>query len=116
MAGFTPNPWKNDGAYQHDNTNNTFLLSLDLKQKMKNTSTQNVIYCPPNYGPTFGDGHDLYLADKCNANMSSYCNFPYRFNCNGQYSSGQASFTAFCGAVSGYNYSVLEYEVFRVIY
>jgi hypothetical protein len=65
------------------------------------------------YGPTFGGGHDIYIADKCNANSSSYSNFPTNFNYNGQYTNGQASYTAFSG---GYNYRVVEYEVFRVIH
>lgn len=31
------------------------------------------------YGPTFGGGHDLYLANNCNANKGSYANIGYSY-------------------------------------
>ena len=30
------------------------------------------IYMKPSYGPTFGGGHDIYIADKANGNRNSY--------------------------------------------
>ena len=76
---------------------------------MTNINNTVASYNYPNYGPTFGNGHDIHICDKCNVNNGSYSNFPYSFNCNGQYTNGQASYTAFSGAVKGKNYKVLEY-------
>ena len=43
----------------------------------------NLIYCYTSYGPTFGNGYDLYLADQCDKNTNSYANFPYQYNKDG---------------------------------
>ena len=68
------------------------------------------------YGPTFGGGHDIYLSDKCNENNGSYTNFPHSYNlASNPYTNNQASHTAFCGAASGKNFKVIEYEVYKVI-
>lgn len=56
---------------------------MDLYQRMIPNKDLNLIYCNSTYGPTFGDGHDLYLADNCHLNRSSYANFPYAYQCEG---------------------------------
>ncbi len=33
------------------------------------------IYMQSSFGPTFGTGHDIYIADKANGNKNSYTNF-----------------------------------------
>ena len=33
----------------------------------------NAVYHIPNYGPTFGDGHDFYISDNYLNNNDSYC-------------------------------------------
>ena len=35
----------------------------------------NSVYTNPKYGPTFGGGHDIYVADQSNLHMNSYTNF-----------------------------------------
>ena len=85
---------------------------------MTAVNDDNLIYCRSDYGPTFGGGHDLYIANNCNSNSSSHANFPNTYNWEGlqKYSNGQQSYTAFSGATSGYNFRVEEYEVFAVHY
>ena len=39
------------------------------------TNTSFAIYREPGYGPTFGGGHDIYIADNANQNANSYTNF-----------------------------------------
>ena len=39
------------------------------------TNTSFPIYRDPSYGPTFGGGHDIYIADNANQNANSYANF-----------------------------------------
>ncbi len=44
-----------------------------------------LIYCHPNYGPTFGKySHDLFIADQCNNNRTSHANFPHCYNKEGE--------------------------------
>jgi len=38
------------------------------------------IYMNPLYGPTFGGGHDIYIADKGNANANSYAQLGHSYN------------------------------------
>jgi hypothetical protein len=68
-----------------------------------------------NWGPGFGHGRDLAIADRCHQNNKSFANFPTSYNYNGKYTESQASFTAFVGATVGYNFRVVDYEVFEVV-
>ncbi len=66
------------------------------------------------YGPVYGGGHDLCIADKCNQNNSG-ANFPTSYNCGSKYQQNQQTYTLFSGATNGYNFRVIEYEVFEVV-
>ncbi len=59
-----------------------FLFSLtEEKFYPLGYSYDNALYTRSNYGPTFGNGHDIYI----NASMDlGYCNFPYAYSCNGR--------------------------------
>jgi len=37
------------------------------------------IFSYSTYGPTFGNGHDIYVANNSNQNSTSYTNFPYAY-------------------------------------
>lgn len=58
-------------------------------------------------GPTFGNGHDIYLSDKCNQNNKSFANFPGSYNCNGIYKNSQQSYSIFSGATEKNNFKVI---------
>ncbi len=48
------------------------MFSVDKLTKYDINNTHSyAIYCHPSYGPTFGGGHDLYIADNSNANKNS---------------------------------------------
>jgi hypothetical protein len=80
------------------------------------TNHQNAIGNNYNYGPIFGGSGDIAIYDKCNQSNGSYTNFPNSYNlASNPYTNNQASYTAFCGATSGYNFKVIEYEVYKVI-
>ena len=38
-------------------------------------SGKQAIYCHPGYGPSFGGGHDIHIANNANDNRKSYSNF-----------------------------------------
>jgi hypothetical protein len=61
-------------------------------------------YVHENYGPTFGDGHDLHIASGANGNTSSYSNLP-----NGYQDTTDKGNSLFAGTR---NFAVTEIEVF----
>jgi hypothetical protein len=77
FGGFTPLAWDSSGGYKADPTGKSFVFSLVNPRggsahrfPLKNASS--AIWCGSSYGPIFGDGHDIHIADKSNANNSSY--------------------------------------------
>ena len=61
-------------------TSNSFIFSLLDKEglapfKSMVTNTSFAVYSGPSYGPTFGGGHDIYIADNASQNANSYTNF-----------------------------------------
>ena len=75
------------------------------KMPLKGTSNQYGIYCNSGYGPSFGGGHDLHIANGANANSNSYSKLGSTYQCpaNGNSSSFLADQS---------NFSVNEVEVF----
>lgn len=103
-GGFTITPWDQSGNYKKDN--DAFVFSLDLRTKYMSTNN-NSIYCNGSYGPTFGGGHDLYLASGfLTAGNSNYCNCPntYKTVKKSELSGGE------------YNFTVKECEVYQISY
>ena len=76
-GGFTSKNWTSCGNYVNDP--NAFLFSLEYKEQYFTCDGINAIYDNGSYGPTFGNGNDLYIANNCTQNNSSYCNFPYSY-------------------------------------
>ncbi|CAG8545698.1 5613_t:CDS:2 [Scutellospora calospora] len=81
VGGYNPIDWNGNGIYK--NTTESFLFSLnDLYNSTSSTlgrvnqsNGSNAVYCHPNYGLTFGSGHDLYAPNNSNAwqlNANSY--------------------------------------------
>ena len=67
---------------------------------------RNTLYDYSSYGPTWGDGHDLYICSKSKTTNSSYSNFPYAFNAPSV--EGVESKSILAG---GYNFKIVEMEV-----
>jgi hypothetical protein len=49
---------------------------------------QYALYTKPTYGPTFGGGHDIHIANNSNANTGSYTNFDHSYQAPSGYSYG----------------------------
>ena len=77
-GGFISKSWSSCGNYVNDP--NAFLFSLDYKEQYFPYEGNNAFYDNSSYGPTFGNGHDLYISNNCSSNYSSYCNFPYAYS------------------------------------
>ena len=79
IGGFSSIPWTSSGGYKADPL--SFIFSLDASQKFVQIKNfDNSVYHHSSYGPTFGSGHDLYIANGCKSNTSSYCNSNHTYN------------------------------------
>jgi hypothetical protein len=81
---------------------------------MKLVSRDKAIQCLPSYGPVFGGGSDVAIADECNVGSRSCTFFPHSYNFEGMYKCDQVAWTALSGVPHGKHFNVLEYEVYRV--
>ena len=83
FGGYSSADWKSRGSYF--SSPNSFLFTLtnvfgleSTKFPIKNKEGNRGIYDGSGYGPTFGDGHDLYIIDNfLNENSQTY--FPYAY-------------------------------------
>ena len=105
FGGFTTIAWDQSGNYKPDRY--AFIFSFDNKENyfVNDASGSNAIYCHSSYGPTFGDGHDFYIANGCKNNTSSYDNTQYRY-----YNKERK---ATYGLATQKNFQVENYEVFQ---
>ena len=70
------------------------------------TSSSYAIYRSSSYGPTFGAGHQIYIANNANSNTNSYTNFGTYYSVP---SGVQDKKTILAGT---YNFTPDEVEVF----
>jgi len=85
-----------------------FIFSLDATQKLvQYRYFNNAVYHNSGYGPTFGGGHDIYLANGCKSNQSSYCysNYTYGF---------YYSYNLINPGNQQTNFQVTDYEVYLI--
>ena len=106
---FSSLPSESSGRNGH--TTNAFIFSLNNKEGLdpfKSTvkMAQYAIYMNPAYGPTFGAGHDIHIANNANSNTKSYANFGSYYSVP---SGVQDQRTILAGT---YNFSPDEVEVF----
>lgn len=77
---------------------------------MSTVRPQYSSYSSISYGPTFGGGFDLYLANQCNRNKNSYTNLGYTYKTLSNYKyGGNNAKTLLAGS---YNFQCSEYEVY----
>ena len=73
IGGFTSVSWNNNRSYQADP--DAFIFSLDASQKFVQWRNFNYsVYHHSSYGPSFGNGYDIYISSGCKSNQSSHCN------------------------------------------
>jgi hypothetical protein len=80
FGGFTPEPWQSRGNYAR--ADNSFLFSLvnprgapPQKFDLIPGKEGDAIYRHSAYGPTFGGGHNLYIANAWNGCYTSWGNY-----------------------------------------
>lgn len=112
FGGYASQPWSTNGSYT--NAPNSFLFLLtnangNQPTKFPYNNNGHAFYNHQNYGPTFGNGHDLYVSNQSNANNSSYCNMTGIYSYPNSLGLGQATFTG------THNFQTTEVEVFKLL-
>lgn len=76
FGGYSEAEWSSKCSWVH--SIDSFLFSLENSEEtsliMKCNEPQYSIYSNINYGPTFGNGHSLYISNDSNLNKQSYSN------------------------------------------
>ena len=83
-----------------------FNLSNNKKFELIDNLNTSAIYRYSSYGATFGGGNDLYIADQCLSNTSSYCK-------KSSYNTGNNNLLEGNGQTS---FQVSNYEVYQVLF
>ena len=103
------------GASGWTNCAESFLFSLvnpsgsePTKMPLKGNNTSSGIFCDSSYGPTFGGGHDLYIANVANANSSSRSKLGNTYQCP-----ASADSSSFLAGQKNFRVSELEVFVFK---
>ena len=83
---------------QYTSASGSFLFSLrnndnlaPFKAPLKNNAHRNDIYRKGGYGPTFGSGHDLHIANDARSNANSYANIGHTYEAPSGYTHCQAN-------------------------
>lgn len=109
FGGYSTKSWSQSPAgASYSRAPDSFIFNLSQKKKynLKDQMESNAVYRHNSYGPTFGGGHDLYLANSCRSNNNSYCNK----------SSYLTENVNLLGSGGSTNFQVSSYEVYQVIF
>ena len=80
-----------------------------FKSTLKNENDPYAICRYSIYGPRFGDGHDLRIANNAGSNTYSYTDFGYSYNLPLGYTYGQTNTESLLGG--SYKFTPSEVEV-----
>lgn len=111
LGGYTSVSWHSSGIFIEDH-NNPFLFTLTNPCGIEPTKYSAVlekyaIYAHRDYGPTFGGGHDLFVANSSDKNRHSSANFPHSYH--DTTARGSMTFTG------GNHFQPSEIEVYRLL-
>ncbi|KAI7829753.1 hypothetical protein BC939DRAFT_499879 [Gamsiella multidivaricata] len=113
FGGYNSSSWSSHPSGVYSASRSNFLFTLKSREHPHrenaifgiNGDGNTAAYNKADFGPTFGIGHDLYLATNCNLNCQSSSIMPSSYNGVG------ASTTTLAGS---FYFRVQEYEVFMV--
>ena len=85
---------------------------MEPTRYMKRKESSNGIHCYPSYGPTFGNGYDIYICDNCHSCNNSYIknDGQHGYDCHPQHQN--ALFVQTAGPNETNKFTVSDYEVF----
>ena len=114
FGGYSSESW--DSSSRHIYDPKAFLFSLRRDGKSYNDkftikNSEYALYGLSSYGPTFGEGHDLYVCDQSNITVGSYSEFGYSYNLPDGYIYGK---NARSFLVGNYEWTTTEIEVYQI--
>lgn len=117
FGGYTEAEWDSTANGQWKTDKNSFIFSLvnkeenPIKMNIAKGKEENAIYCSSMFGPTFGDGHDIYIAHNSNSNLASYSKLCHSYVLPSHESDETKRFLL----AGSYNFKVEDIEVFQKI-
>jgi hypothetical protein len=114
FGGYTPVAWDSSKGYkaEPDGRPKGFIFALNppsgppRRHELIGSARGNAIYSNPDYGPTFGNAHDIYICDVCNVRRDSYT------RCGSSYASNGSDGQKFFHTIE--KFGVKELEVFQL--
>ncbi|MDC3321174.1 TLD domain-containing protein [bacterium] len=118
FGGFSDVTWDSQG--RNTTSSKAWLFSIKslagtppTKMPIKPSARTYATFRAGNYGPTFGGGHDLYIADNANMCTSSYSNLGHTYAIPpGQGTTGSVKAQTFLAGT--YNFTPVELEVYSI--
>ena len=116
FGGFTIATWDSSGKWKPDP--HAFLFSLTnkdkqpCKMKIYPNQHQYAIRCYAGFGPTFGDGKDIYVASNSNTNTISYSNLGDTYT-HPKYAKGTYQSKSFLAG--SFQFQLSEIEVYQKV-
>ena len=116
FGGYSSISWTTNTGYK--SANGSFLFTLTNihntpPTKFPNTQNENcAVYHNSGYGPTFGNGHDLYISDDYLNNNSSNSYLCNDYSYPDILGKGYSIFTS---ELNNHNFKLKEVEIFKII-
>ncbi|XP_015756507.1 PREDICTED: hemicentin-2-like isoform X2 [Acropora digitifera] len=118
FGGYTDVSWSSPSSCGYASSSKSFLYSLyningfsPVKLQIKSRWQNRAIYRCSGYGPTFGNGQDIYISNNAASNRNSYTYCGYTYHLPPGYSSSYSSCTFYAGGGSHY-FTPTDIEVF----
>ncbi len=118
FGGYTTAKWGSFENYTYISDSSAFLFSLRRNGTSNNHKfpiirAEYAIRGVPSYGPTFGCGHDIYIADRSDTQVGSYSNLGNSYQCPPGYLRGDGNTECFlAGTYNGW--LTTEIEVYQL--
>lgn len=109
-GGYTALPWTTRNGYIGDPE--AYLFSVDKKEKYTTKNTGHSLFDHVSYGPTFGHGHDIHVANVPQSNANSYANLGTGYDLPVGVTAGSTEAKEMLFGV--YNFSPDEIEIFSL--
>lgn len=109
FGGYTEASWSHSDGFKEDK--NAFVFSLVNRDgkpmRMMCEKKACAIFCHTDYGPTFGDGHDIFIENSANELGNSYANLGDSYK-HPKYAYGSDEAKAFLGGSLDFKISDVE--------
>ncbi|KAK3610859.1 hypothetical protein CHS0354_039130, partial [Potamilus streckersoni] len=114
FGGYTSENWNQSGSFVMDDKAFLFQLLYSGSNQYNKFPVKNTaysIYCASSYGPTFGEGHDLFSFKSNGGNVGGYYNLNGSMNINHSYDSKGIQ----ANQINNGSMNVTDLEVYKIV-